>query len=452
MNSRINLKEFFNIYFPLLLQFIGFRIILQIDLIMASYFGENALSAFSIPPKVLIIDTILALSVGPILSVYSAETYKKIDEFKDFLKNTLGFCFIISILIAVISGLLFPYIINFMNLSYEVSSIAYDATFYLVLSIPLRFLSASIGMVLHGAGHGKLILPIKATEIILNLFFNWLFAFKFNMGLPGIYLSTTCLSLFPLICMVGILIRKTNSYKIIKIPHRDWGKKIFTKTLPEVLRVSSERLTVLVILYIVASGSMNGSVSRLAGYSASTEVMLFLFTFIITFMRAHTIVLSKKLSTCSIIEKYNFSKKIFYYSILFSVLLGIIFYLCSGYIGKDVYKMSDEALRWWKSFTIVFFFIFISKFIELFQKAIYFSHKKFEFVSKLDVAIQWGVLIPLCFILIKYFNSTYYWISFLVSSLLFNCVLFFKSFSISTRLNKRFQNIFHFEISRLKNK
>lgn len=65
----INVNDFKKTYISILLTFVSSKIINQTNVLMLSALGENYVSAYIIPTKFMIIDTIFIFALAPIVSI-----------------------------------------------------------------------------------------------------------------------------------------------------------------------------------------------------------------------------------------------------------------------------------------------------------------------------------------------------------------------------------------------
>lgn len=68
-SEPVNLKVFASAYGVMLFSFIASRLLLQTDLFMLSALGPDATAAFAIPVRVMFIDIIFAMALGPVVLV-----------------------------------------------------------------------------------------------------------------------------------------------------------------------------------------------------------------------------------------------------------------------------------------------------------------------------------------------------------------------------------------------
>ena len=221
-----NNKQFNNIkelLFPAILSSTIGQISIYIDMFFASILVAGAWTSvvfanriFQFPVGILV--TAFLVPLFPIFSRLAGE--KNYESIKTYFNKGVGILFFASIPIIIFILLLAK---DGISLIFERG--AFDSNAVIMVSEALCFLSFSIipyvfrdsiTRVYYAFNDSKTPFIIAMTSIGLKAFLNWLLILKLNMGIPGITLSTSFVTLFNAI-FLGIFIFKKIilDYKIL---------------------------------------------------------------------------------------------------------------------------------------------------------------------------------------------------------------------------------------------
>ena len=164
-------KKFYKVYLAILLSFMTSRLLFQTDILMVSPLGAIATAAFAVPGKIMIIDTIVAMGLGPVISV-SVSREKNLINKNKIITSALGFTFFISILLMIIGFIIYPILNNIFIVNNEIRDFSKSAIFWMTLSIPIRMLNFVSSMCLFASGKSKSVSYIYFFTLSLNLFLN----------------------------------------------------------------------------------------------------------------------------------------------------------------------------------------------------------------------------------------------------------------------------------------
>ena len=204
----VNNPEFKNILellFPAILSSTIGQIGIYVDMFFASNLQEGAWTSvvfanrvFQFPVGILV--TAFLVPLFPIFSRLAGQGEGKYQEIRDYFNKGVGVLFFASI----------PMIILILTLAKDGISLvfergAFDSTAVIMVTEALCFLSFSIlpyvfrdsiTRVYYAFNDSKTPFVIATSAIGLKVFLNWLLILKLNMGIAGITLSTSCVTLF----------------------------------------------------------------------------------------------------------------------------------------------------------------------------------------------------------------------------------------------------------------
>lgn len=217
--NLINNKQFNNIIellFPAILSSTIGQISIYIDMFFASSLAEGAWTSvvfanriFQFPVGILV--TAFLVPLFPIFSKLAGEGESKYQDIRNYFNKGVGVLFFASI----------PMIILILTLAKDGVSLifergAFNSDAVIMVTEALCFLSFSIlpyvfrdsvTRVYYAFNDSKTPFIIATSSIILKAFLNWLLILKLNMGIAGITLSTSCVTLFNA-TLLGLFISK----------------------------------------------------------------------------------------------------------------------------------------------------------------------------------------------------------------------------------------------------
>ena len=209
-----NFKSVLELLFPAILSSTMGQITIYIDMFFASILREGAWTSvvfanriFQFPVGILV--TAFLVPLFPIFSRLAGENKK--EEIKSYFNKGVGTLFFVA----------FPIIIMILTLAKDGVSLvfergAFNSDAVIMVTEALCFLSFSIlpyvfrdsiTRVYYAYNDSKTPFLIAMTSILLKAFLNWLLILKLDMGIAGITLSTSFVTLFNAL-LLGCLISK----------------------------------------------------------------------------------------------------------------------------------------------------------------------------------------------------------------------------------------------------
>ena len=217
-------KNIIELLFPAILSSTMGQITIYIDMFFASTLRDGAWTSvvfanriFQFPVGILV--TAFLVPLFPIFSRLAGEGEGKFDEIRNYFNKGVGTLFFAAI----------PIIILILTLAKDGISLifergAFNSDAVIMVTEALCFLSFSIlpyvfrdsiTRVYYAFNDSKTPFIIAMSSIALKAFLNYLLILKFDMGIAGITLSTTFVTLFNAV-MLGLLIHKK-----IKLAYKD---------------------------------------------------------------------------------------------------------------------------------------------------------------------------------------------------------------------------------------
>ena len=219
--NNLQFKNILELLFPAILSSTMGQITIYIDMFFASTLREGAWTSvvfanriFQFPVGILV--TAFLVPLFPIFSRLAGEN--KFDEIKNYFNKGVGTLFFVAIPIVIMILILAK---DGVSLIFERGAFNSDAVVmvtealcFLSFSILPYVFRDSITRVYYAFNDSKTPFVVAMSSIILKAFLNWLFILKLDMGIAGITLSTSFVTLFNA-TVLGALI-----YKKIKLDYK----------------------------------------------------------------------------------------------------------------------------------------------------------------------------------------------------------------------------------------
>lgn len=411
---KIKLANMLKIFIPMLLSFLASRLLLQTDLVFLSPLGENVIAAFGVPARIMLLDTIIAFAVAPVVSVLVAQK-QNTDEKRLAIEQSLSISFCLGIFLLIICSFIYPYLTLKIIPDQSVAYMAKPAVQLLTLAIPAQLITFTGTMILFSLKKGHKLLPMYAFCLILNAILDAILIHYLEVGFLGAYLSTLFVS-----CIrcgwVLYLLKDTYSLSgIIKCPPIECVKLFMKNVGPEFARTLSWQIFWFATLFFFAKDTM--LTWRLSAYSVATEFYFLFSMFFVALMRTTAITASEhhKKSTASV---YSSFKKVVLYGIFPVIVFSLILMLSSSALGTNIYHLSGESLRWWNIFITSYAISLPLCLINSIQRGIWQSKCRFGSLFTLDLFLYWVIFLPGIYLGLKINNPWLTWIGFFLTECL----------------------------------
>jgi len=390
MHTLIRPKIFWQAYIPIFLSFVTSRLILQTDLLMVSPLGEAATAAFAVPSKIMIIDSIVAIALGPVISIaISRETSESVKC--KLIASALGLTCLISCALTLIGLMIYPHFVSSIITNPVVEEMSQNAVFWMTLSIPIRMLIFVGGMCLFACGEGKRVSKIYFITISLNALLDWLFIYTFSFGFVGAYLATVLVSTIELVWILYLIVKKIRQFPLGRVSV-SFVCSLATKFGPEWVRLISWQLEGFAILAILAS--QWDWFPALSLFGVSAEVTALLTMPLVAMMRNVSMVLAEHYKGSDFFVAKQLLKSVTRDTVLAYIFIGMLVFVIGMNFGPAIYKLDSDRLVWWNAFIPIFsislpFFAYGSL-----VRGIYQACGKFKEIASIEIVITWILFIP----------------------------------------------------------
>ena len=213
--NNVNLKNLMELLFPAILSSTMGQITIYIDMFFASTLQEGAWTSvvfanriFQFPVGILV--TAFLVPLFPLFSKLAGEN--KFDEIKTYFNKGVGTLFfaaipiIILILVLAKDGVSLVFERGAFNSNAVV--MVTEALCFLSISILPYVFRDSITRVYYAFNDSKTPFVVAMSSILLKGFLNWLLILKLNMGIAGITLSTSFITLFNAVLLGSLMYKK----------------------------------------------------------------------------------------------------------------------------------------------------------------------------------------------------------------------------------------------------
>ena len=384
MNSKVvEQKVFWTSYLAILLSYITNRILIQTDLIMVSGMGAEYTAAFSVPSRIMIVDTIFAMAVAPVISIAVSKENNLLKRNK-IIASSLSFTFFVSAILLGIGLFLYPLIAAYAIKDQSILYIAKDAIYLMTLGAPIRVMAFVTAMILFSQKKGKQLSYIYILTIVANYFFN-LYFININ-GFVGVYISTIIVSSLQLFWSL-YLIKKL----IKKIPFSIfdffWIKKIGARIGSEWLRITSLLGAEIIIIYLLSLN--NEWFLFFSVFGITSEFSLLITMPLLALLRCAAMQSASVSKNNSVFYAWQALRPIKRSVILASLFASIFLILLGDSIGEKLYFLSGKRLEMWGIFIVTYAVMLPLYSYSTLQRACFQANEKSNQLTKLDMLSTW---------------------------------------------------------------
>jgi Na+-driven multidrug efflux pump len=399
--------KFLKIYWPLLVSFIGGRLIMQTDLLMIATLGESATAAFALPLRIMVLDMVVAFAFAPVISV-AVGAAKTVEEKGLIVRRALLLCVPMSLILTIAGLFLYLRLIPIFTNDAAVAGMASDAVIWLTFAIPARLTMFVASMAIHGLGRGKSLLALNVAEVILNFLLNAVLMFGLGFGFKGAYIGTFIISYAGLLWSLALLRPWIFGKGPRAVLELGWIKELLSPAAAEVGRIASERLTALAVLAIFSAAA---STSLLSAFAVAMEAQFLLLMPLVAVMRAAAMSLAGGEARAG--DPYAGLGPVLRPGLAVSAIAAVLLFGAGIFFGPRAYHLSAEAARWWHPFLVYLAIWLPLKFADSLQRGVWQSRRRFDVVSLVDASCQWLVLVPAVFIGVRLNSPWLTWGGFL---------------------------------------
>lgn len=217
-------KQILVFIFPILLSNVFQQFYNIADTAIAGHLlGDNALSAIGATASINSLILLFAFGTNGGFGIVIAQAFgeKNYEKLKKAFAQSLIFVFMLSLIIAIIAPLLINSILKIMNTPESIFSQARSYILILLMFTIVTMLYNLEATVLRSLGDSKTPLYFVIISSFVNIFLDWLFIAKFNLGVKGAAEATVIAQgISCLLCAIVI----NKNFKIIKLSRQSFKK------------------------------------------------------------------------------------------------------------------------------------------------------------------------------------------------------------------------------------
>ena len=410
LNKLLNIAAFWKAYFAVFLSFVTSRLLLQTDILMISPLGAEATAAFAVPGRLMVIDTIIAFALGPVISVAvsrESQSQKK----HAVIRSSLGFTFVLSLFLVCIGFLLYPIAVDHFVADSRTKSLALDAVFWMTLSIPIKLLVFITTMCLFACEQGHRISIIYVVTLTANALLNWLLIYHLNFGFSGSYIATVIVSVLELAWLLWLTARLTGGWPFSRFQWQ-WLQKIIQQAGAEWGRLVSWQAEGVVILALLASKMEWFPI--FSAFGVISEFSALLLMPLIALMRTTAMQIAAAYPAGQLKEIWQNLKPICLIVCAITTVLGLSLVFLSHSLGRYAYHLEGERLLWWNAFILLYGLTLPIFAYNHLIRGCYQACGKFARIAAIEISLTWIIFIPLLWLALRYWAPFLFFFAYVV--------------------------------------
>ncbi|AHH08558.1 MATE family efflux transporter [Borrelia anserina] len=338
-------RDILNIAIPTAIELFLFNVVAFTDNIMVSYLGDYPVVGVSLANKFFEIFSAIAFALMGAYNILAVRQYTQGDI--DKFKNT----FFISILILLFFSFLFMLVSLFYSdfllglLSDDLVAISYGVSYLniAVYSFVFAIFKGIIANSLKVVKITKIQIATSFVAVVLNVIFNYLFIFIFNMGVIGAAIATTLVRLVEFIFYFIYTIFNTDSYFHLKPENLKINPVIFYELIKVFIPIFvNDFIWYLGYLGLIAIFSRI-DIAKYAAYSVTLSTYFIGFNIIFAFCIAVNIVMGYEMNN----DKREIMSVAVYLSkigFILAVLTAVMMFVLSFLVPYIFYKLEYADL------------------------------------------------------------------------------------------------------------
>lgn len=388
------LLGFWRAYLAVFLSFVVSRLLNQTDLVFIAPLGPAATAAFSVPGRLMFIDAIVAFALGPVISVIVSRTAEE-NVRNQVVRSALGLTLLISCFLVAVGLVVYPRLVDWLVDSAEVRTLAHAGIFWMTWSIPVRMLVFVATMCLFACQKGRQVSYVYAVTLVANGLLDWLLIDKLGFGFEGAYVATFAVSTVELVWLLCLLTRlhgriPFSLFNLVWL--RDIGKQISM----EWLRLVSWQTENVATIALLASNPIWAA--SFSAFGVISEFQALALMPLIALMRTAAMQVAQLGSEQNVSSAWSNLNSVRRQVLLATGIFGLVIAGAGPFLGEPFYQLTDERLRWWISFAIVFGLSLPIHALGSMLRACYQSSQRYADVTRIEAILTWLFFMPLLWI------------------------------------------------------
>ncbi|WP_328763024.1 MULTISPECIES: MATE family efflux transporter [unclassified Streptomyces] len=249
---------------PMVVASVMGQAIAQTDLWVISTLGEQAVAAAAVPQRLLLLDSITAMAMGPVVGLSVAGAVSAHARRRAVQGGLVG-ATAAGLLIAVVGLAVLPYLVDALVAAPGVRDNTQSALLWLLIATPVRLAQFVGAMALFALRRSRPLLTLYAVAVVANAALDLFFVHGLGLGFAGAYAATSAIA--ALECAVTVwLLRDHLSVPLRLRDSARWLRQVARTMLTEwghMLSAIGFELLLVLALTLNASWA-----DRLAAFSA----------------------------------------------------------------------------------------------------------------------------------------------------------------------------------------
>ncbi|MFD0379710.1 MATE family efflux transporter [Streptomyces sp. NPDC059525] len=249
---------------PMVVASVMGQAIAQTDLWVISTLGEQAVAAAAVPQRLLLLDSITAMAMGPVVGLSVAGAVSAHARRRAVQGGLVG-ATAAGLLIAAAGLAVLPYLLDTLVAAPGIRDDARSALLWLLIAAPVRLAQFVGAMALFALRRSRPLLTLYAVAVVANAALDWFFVHGAGLGFAGAYAATSVIA--ALECAVTVwLLRDHLSLPLRLRDSARWLRQVARSMVTEwghMLSVIGFELLLVLALTLKASWG-----DRLAAFSA----------------------------------------------------------------------------------------------------------------------------------------------------------------------------------------
>ena len=367
--------------------------------------GDSALSAIGATSSVssLILTVAFGINAGFGIVIAQAFGEKNNRKLKRSFAQSIMFGLIFSVLVAAISPLIINSVLRAMNTPEEIFS---DARAYILILLEFVIVTMFYNLeatVLRSLGDSKTSVIFIIISTVVNIFLDWLFMAKLNLGVKGAAAATVLARVVECVIVVWWTHARADKNHFIVGAYRDFKipgtlvRQIIIKGTPLLL---NETLWAGGMAVLMQCYSTRG-LAVVAGFNISNTVANLFNVVFIALGSAISIIVGQQLGAGKLEEAVDTDRKMIVFSVFCCLVIGACMFAIAPFFPR-IYNTTEEVRGLAKQFIRI-----ASACMPLygFMHATYFTLRsggKTVITFLFDSVYVWVVDIPLAFVLTRF--------------------------------------------------
>ncbi|MFF4326869.1 polysaccharide biosynthesis C-terminal domain-containing protein [Streptomyces sp. NPDC001591] len=178
---------------PMVVASVMGQAIAQTDLWVISTLGEQAVAAAAVPQRLLLLDAITAMAMGPVVGLSVAGAVSAHTRRRAVQGGLVG-ATAAGLLIAVAGLAVLPYLVDTLVAAPGIRGDARSALVWLLIAAPVRLAQFVGAMALFALGRSRPLLILYAVAVAANGALDWFFVHGAGLGFAGAYAATSVIA------------------------------------------------------------------------------------------------------------------------------------------------------------------------------------------------------------------------------------------------------------------